>query len=255
MFWADVRGASSLAGAPIARAAIAVIFVGALAPSSVARADEVATGETVRAPDASNAPAAAAPTLTASRPRQPLVRQHTFGLGYQTLVMRTENASTYVIHGPGVSYDYVIGRRWGGMVRTAAFFPVSGSMSGPGADFSGSLVDIYDQHRYGVDLLLMGAHRWPADPARGGFLGKTSFLAAAGAHLQWFSLAGFEYSPVETLSVGIGGLGRADYAVNHWFSVSTQLAAALDPFDPLDHRNAADLIVPIAWTFSIAARH
>jgi hypothetical protein len=292
MFRADVHGAPALAGAPTDRGAwvtvlaIAFTCVAAFAVPAVAAAQtqaidddaviemeaagveptassdelagapavEVATSDTVREPDASNA-ASAAPALTAASTRRPLVRQHTVGLGYQTLVMRTENASTYVIHGPGVSYDYVIGRRWGFMARTAAFFPVSGYMSGPGSNFSGSLVDIYDQHRYGVDVMLMGAHRWPADVSRGGPLGKLSMLAAAGAHLQWFTLAGLEYSPVEALSIGVGGLGRADYAINRWFSVSTQIAIAFDPFDPLDHRNAADLVVPIAWTFSVAARH
>jgi hypothetical protein len=281
MFRADVHGASALAGAPRDRGAlVAVLAIAyALAVPGVASAQadddviemeadgvapapaptptptiEVATTETVREPDASNAPSAA-PAVTATSARRPLVRQHTFGLGYQTLVMRTENASTYVIHGPGVSYDYVIGRRWGFMARTAAFFPVTGHMSGPGSDFSGSLVDIYDQHRYGVDVMLMGARRWPADASRPGPLGKLALLAAAGAHLQWFTLSGLEYSPVEALTIGVGGLGRADYEVNRWFSVSTQIAMALDPFDPLDHRNAADLVVPIAWTFSIAARH
>ena len=194
------------------------------------------------------APAAPAAEVHTAPARRPLVQEHSLGFGYHALIMRTESSDQYAIQGPAIAYNYGIGRTWGFHLRVAAFFPLLGNMSGPSGDFDGSLVEIYDQHRYGVDLLLMGSRHISLAP-------RLELTAAAGPHLQWFSLAGSEYSPVETASAGVGGLGKLDYLINRWLSVSTQLAIGLDLFDLVDHRNAADLIVPLSWTFAFDARY
>src|SRR6185436_3697509 len=134
---------------------------------------------------------ASADEPSVTRPaRAPRVSSHGLGLGYQALFMRTESSDSYTLHGPSVVYDYFIGRRWGFMLRTSAFFPLVGHMSGPSGEFSGSLLDVYDEHHYGVDGLFMVAQRRPLSS-------DLVLTVAAGAHVQWFSLAGHEYSPVE----------------------------------------------------------
>jgi hypothetical protein len=176
------------------------------------------------------------------------VQKHSLGFGYHALIMRTESSDRYAIQGPAIAYNYSVVRTWGFHARFAAFFPLLGNMSGPSGDFDGSLVEIYDQHRYGFDLLLMGSRQFPLAP-------RLELTAAAGPHLQFFSLAGAEYSPVETASAGIGGLGKLDYDLTRWLSISTQLALGFDLFDLIDHHNAADLIVPLSWTFAFDARY
>lgn len=186
--------------------------------------------------------------VTARAPRTPITHEHSVGFGYHALLMRTESTDSYAIQGPSIGYTYSVARRWGFLAHVTAFFPLLGSMDGPSGDFSGSLVEIYDDHRYGVDLLLAGARRFPVTD-------RIKVTAAAGPHVQWFSLSGSAYSPVEAVSLGIGGLGKVDYAINRWLGVSTQLAIGLDFIDPADHRNAANIIAPLSWTFALDARH
>jgi hypothetical protein len=192
---------------------------------------------------------AAAPTIAASAPpRAPIVHEHSIGFGYHALIMRTESSDQYAIQGPSIGYTYSVARRWGFLAHLTAFFPLLGNMDGPSGDFSGSLVEIYDQHRYGVDLLLAGARRFPIRD-------RIKVTAAAGPHVQWFSLSGDAYSPVEAASLGVGFLGKVDYAINGWLAVSSQLAVGIDFIDPADHRNGATIIAPLSWTFALDARH
>jgi hypothetical protein len=176
------------------------------------------------------------------------VHQHGLGFGYHTVFLRTESSDSYVLDGPSLVYDYFIGRRWGFALRAALFFPVLGSMSGPSGDFSGSLLDTYDQRHIGYDALAMIARRLPLGP-------NLSLVAGGGLHLQGFALNGAAYSPVEDDSLGIGGLGKLDYALNDWLSASGQLALGLDFLDLVNHQNASQLVVPVSVSFAFAARY
>src|SRR5215208_1214743 len=165
----------------------------AAAPSITASAAMVATTAPVTTETANAPPSPASPTTgpaAVASGRTPWVHQHGLGIGYQTLLMRTESADFYDLHGPTVVYDFFTGRRWGLLVRASAHFPIAGQMHGPSGEFSGLLVGIYDAHRYGVDALLMVARRIPLSP-------RLVVTAAFGPHLQWFSLVGASYSPVE----------------------------------------------------------
>jgi len=193
-------------------------------------------------------PAVATARATPAPPQHGLVQKHSLGLGFHVVLMQTEASDRYALHGPAIAYNYFIGRRWGALLRLAAFFPILGTMEGPGGNFSGSLIEIYDQHRYGIDGLLMVARRIPVAE-------RLEVVTGLGPHIQSFSLAGARYSPVEDASLGIGGLGKIDYAFNGWLSASTQLAIGLDLFDLVDHRNPADLVVPLSWTFAVDARY
>jgi hypothetical protein len=188
---------------------------------------------------------AEAPSVTAG-PR--LVRQHELGLGYQGITFGTEAGDRYVLHGPALSYDYFRGRRWGGMVRLSGALLVAGRMTGPSGEFRGGLGDVYDQRRYAVDVMLMAGRRIPLRP-------RLTVTAAAGAHLNGFTLTGTRYSPVENISVGLGGLGKLDYPLNHWLGLSGQLVVGLQPFDLVDHRNPAGWVIPFTTTVALAARH
>jgi hypothetical protein len=189
------------------------------------------------------------PTVTPVRAEPAeLVRQHGLGLGYQGITFGTEAGDQYTLHGPSVMYDYFRGRRWGFMTRLAAAYLVGGRMSGPSGEFSGGLGDLYDQRRCSADLLLMVGRRKPL--AHGLVL-----IGAAGPHLQGFSLTGTRYSPVEDISVGLGGLGKLDYPLNPWLSLSAQIAIGLDPFDLVDHQNPAGWVIPFSSTFALAAHH
>jgi hypothetical protein len=195
----------------------------------------------------SSASRAEEPTQVVS-PRLPRVSMHSLGAGYHNVVMTTEAGDTYSINGPGVVYDYVIRRRWGFMFRAEIFFPVAGSMSGPSGEFGGSLVEPYDTRRIGVDGLIMGCRYWQLLP-------ELSVTAAAGAHVQSFSLNGTEYSPVETATLGLGGLGKLDYTINSWLSASATLAMGLDFLDLIDHKNPSTLVVPLSVSFAVGARY
>lgn len=185
---------------------------------------------------------------TAQVSRRDLLRTHGLGLGYHAVFFRTESSDQYAVHGPSVAYDYFVGRRWGFMLRLAAFFPVLGSMHGPSGDFDQSLLGVYDHRRLGIDALFMTAHRRA-------LLGRTTVTAAFGPHIQWFSLAGTAHSPVEEISLGMGGLGKVDYALSHWLSSSAEVATALDVWDLIDHRNPASYVVPLSCSFAITARY
>jgi len=191
---------------------------------------------------------AAAVGLSADAASAGVEAQHSVGLGGHALLLRTDSSDQYLIQGPALAYDVSIGRRWGVAARLAAFLPLLGSMDGPSGSFSGSLVETYDLHRYGVDALILGARRVQLAP-------RVRLLVGVGPHVQWFSLAGRRYSPVEDASLGIGGLGKIGYAFNGWLSASTQLAIGLDPIDLQDHRNPARLVVPLSWTFALDARY
>jgi hypothetical protein len=162
--------------------------------------------------------------------------------------MRTESADNYVLNGPSLVYDYFIGRRWGFALRAAVFFPVLGSMSGPSGEFSGSLVDSYDQRHIGYDALAMVARRLPLGS-------KLTLVAGGGLHLQGFALNGAAYSPVEEDSLGIGGLGKLDYALNEWLSASGQVALGLDFLDIVNHANTSQVVIPVSISFAFAARY
>jgi hypothetical protein len=176
------------------------------------------------------------------------VHQHGLGFGFHTVFMRTESSDRYTLNGPSLVYDYFIGRRWGFALRAAIFFPVLGSMSGPSGDFSGSLIDAYDQRHIGYDALAMWARRLP-------LTSNLVLVAGGGLHLQGFALNGAAYSPVEDDSIGIGGLGKLDYALNEWLSASGQLALGLDFFDLVSHDNPSQVIVPVSISFAFAARY
>lgn len=225
-------------------AALAILATGGGAAIAQTAPDAPVTPDP--APEA--APADVVTVDTSPPRRRGIDHEHSLGAGYHALVFRTESSDRYTVQGPAIAYSYFVGRQWGFLLRLAAFFPLLGSMSGPSGEFSGSLVEIYDQHRYGLDSHLMVAHRYPVRD-------RIELTVATGAHVQFLSLAGLEYSPVEVVTLGIGGLGKLDYDLNSWLSISTQLAVAVDLFDPVDHMNAADVAVPLSWTFAIDARH
>jgi hypothetical protein len=176
------------------------------------------------------------------------VHSHALGLGYHTVLLHTESSDNYAIHGPAFVYDYFIGRRWGFACRLAVFFPVLGSMSGPSGDFSGSLLDEYDQRHIGYDALAMVARRWALKP-------DLALVAGGGLHVGGFALNGAAYSPVEDDSLGVGGIGKLDYAINRWASFGFQLALGLDFVDLVDHANPSTVVFPISTSLSFAARY
>ena len=186
---------------------------------------------------------ARAAAVTAER-----VAQHTVSTGFHNVFLHAESGDNYALHGPAFVYEFFIGRRWGFMVRAAGFLPVVGEMSGPSGDFSGGLLDVYDQRHFGIDGLIMVARR-------DALATRWIVTTAAGVHAQGFSLTGSRYSPVEDISLGIGGLGKLDFMVNHWFSVSGELALGIDFLDLVDHRNPAQLVVPLALSFGVSARY
>lgn len=177
-----------------------------------------------------------------------LVRSHGLGLGYHAITFGTQVGDRYTLHGPAMMYGYFRGRRWGFMTRLAVAHLVAGRMSGPSGEFRGGLADLYDQRRLAADALLMVGQRRPLP--RG-----MTLTVGAGLHVQGFSLNGTLYSPVEDISLGLGGLGKVDYPLNAWLSLSGQLAVGADPFDLVDHENPAGWVIPFSSVVALAAHH
>jgi hypothetical protein len=50
-------------------------------------------------------------------------------------------------------------------------------------------------------------------------------------------------------------MAKVDYALNHWLSISGQLAVGLDLLDLVDHQNPARWLVPVATGIALAGRH
>jgi hypothetical protein len=174
--------------------------------------------------------------------------QHGLGLGYHAVFLGTESADRYSLHGPSIAYDYYVGGRWGFFARVAGFLLVSGRMTGPSGEFTASLLELYDEDHYGADLTLMAARRLPLSS-------RLVVTAGFGPHAQGFALTGAEYSPVEDISVGVGAVGKLDYAINGWLSVAGQLATGFDLFDAVDHKNPARWVVPLSTSISLGGRH
>ncbi len=229
-------------------AGLSVIILACAAPSRAraAPAPDALTEAPARAPAASAL--AVAPDPAPGTPRPKRVHQHGLGLGYHGVVFATERSDRYVIHGPALVYDYFIGRRWGFMARASAFALVSGRMSGPSGEFTGALGSYYDQRNEGFDGMLMVGRRLPMTP-------RLVVTAGGGAHFQAFALTSTYYSPVENVSVGLGGLGKLDYVLNGWLTVSGQVAVGLDLIDLADHKNPASWVIPIATSFALAGYH
>ena len=203
-------------------------------------------------PDAATAevaadPAPAAETSSVVAPVT-LVRQHELGLGYEAITFGTDAGDRYTLHGPSLMYDYFRGRRWGVMMRLSGTLLVAGRMSGPSGRFRGGLGDVYDLRQYAGDFMLMVGRRARLSP-------RVTAVAAGGIHVNGFTLTSTLYSPVENISIGLGAVGKLDYPLNHWLALSGQLAFGLQPFDLVDHRNPAGLVVPIAMTVAVGARH
>ncbi len=192
--------------------------------------------------------AAAMPVSAGAEEPPARVRSHGLGLGYHAITFGTEVGDQYTLHGPALMYGYFRGRRWGFMMRLAAAYLVAGRMSGPSGEFRGGLGDVYDQRRHAADALLMIGRRRPLP--RG-----MALTVGAGVHLQGFSLTSTLYSPVENISLGLGGLGKVDYPLNAWLSLSGQLAVGLDPFDLVDHQNPAGWVIPFSSVVALAAHH
>jgi hypothetical protein len=189
-----------------------------------------------------------APEALAPKQSQVRVHMHSLGIGYHTILFGTESSDRYVLHGPALVYDYFIGSRWGFMMRASVYSLVSGKMSGPSGEFVGELGSLYDESRSGVDGMVLAGRRTLIRD-------RLTVIAGAGPHVQAFSLHGTRYSPVEDASLGLGGLGKIDFELNEWLSVSGHISIGFDLVDLVAHQNAAQWLVPIATGFSLAGRH
>src|SRR4051812_19495367 len=97
----------------------------------------------------------------ASEAPQKWLYEHSLGVGYRFLFLKTKSGDGYTLNGPSLAYGLFIGRAWGLMLHAEAHLPQFGDMHGPSGNFSGGLGDFYNQQRLGVDLSALLARRLP----------------------------------------------------------------------------------------------
>ncbi|MCA9573947.1 MAG: hypothetical protein H6726_05515 [Sandaracinaceae bacterium] len=179
-------------------------------------------------------------TAAADRVNAP---SHDAGLGFHTVRFRTEDGDAYSLHALTLSFDYWVGRRFGMMLHGEAYFPMRGAQPGSGEHYRGSLRRDYEQH-WGLDgSVMVGLHEQLAE--------NVHLYAGLGVHLQSFRINDADYSTVEAVTMGLGGVARVRYDFHRHMHVSGLIAAALDPIDLIKHRNRVVVLFPVTFAVSL----
>jgi hypothetical protein len=194
------------------------------------------------APESAPLPPPEEAEAPSTRPER--VKVHDVGLGYHAVMFRTESSDRYALHGPSVVYNYYVGRRWGFVLRGAAYFPLTGRMNGPNGDFRGSLRELYATRHYGFDGIFGVGRRMVIND-------KLTITASVGVHFQSFTVGGASVSPVEAITMGVAGTGRLEYALTRILHLGVEFEAGLDPIDLIKHDNRAVLTIPLSGAVSL----
>lgn len=77
-------------------------------------------------------------------------------------------------------------------------------------------------------------------------LGENLHLyTGVGVHLQVFRINDANYSTIEAVTLGVGGVARLRYDFHPHMHVGAMVAAAIDPVDLIKHRNRVVVLFPI----------
>lgn len=193
------------------------------ADASAASSDEPASETDEPAP---------APSKRASR-----LHFHSLGVGYHNAFVARADGGRYGFSGPTIAYDYFVGKRWGFMLHGEAWFPLYAHQSVGNGRIESHLLSDYPARHYGFDGLVMAARRFE-------FEGPWVLTTAVGAHAQAFVLRSVVYTPVELISLGIGGLLRVDWLANRHLSIHAQATTAFDPYDAIQHAQRIRVTIP-----------
>ncbi len=226
----------------------------ASAPAHAQQAPGSETGEPTIAdeayPDDPQAAEAtgAEPAAEEDSPRLERIKVQGFGAGYHAVLFRTEAGERFALHGPSVTYDYFVGRRWGFAIHGEAFFPFFGRYSGEAPDFRGQIREKYDARHYGLDLSFMAAFR-------ANLSDELVFFGAAGVHTQTVVVDSASYLPVQLISLGLALTGRLQWNFHPRLFLSANFMAAFDPFDMIHHQNKATIAFPLSGALSLGVRY
>jgi hypothetical protein len=167
------------------------------------------------------------------------------GLGFRTIRFRTEDGDVYSLHGLTLTFDYWVGRKFGFMMHGEAHFPMRGAQPGSGEDYRGSIREDFSQ-RWGLDgSFMLGFQNHLSE--------NLHLFTGVGVHLQSFRINDAQFSAIEVVSMGVGGVARLRYDFHPHLHVTGLVAAAIDPIDLIKHTNRVVLLVPITLGVSLGA--
>lgn len=168
---------------------------------------------------------------------------HDAGIGFHTIRFRTEDGDVYSLHALTLTFDYWVGQTWGLMLHGEAYFPMRGAQPGSGEDYRGSIRRDYEQH-WGLDGSLLFARQYRVRENLRVFTG-------VGVHFQSFRINDANFSTIEAVTMGFGGVARVRYDFHPHMHVSGIVAAAIDPIDLIKHRNRVVVLFPITFGVSL----
>lgn len=186
-----------------------------------------------------------APVMRTARADRVNAPSHDVGAGFHTMRFRTQDGDAYSIHGLTLTYDYWAGRRFGFMLHGESYFPMRGAQPGSGEEYRGSIRQDFSQH-WGLDGSLMAGMRHALRD-------RLSLYTGVGLHFQSFRINDAQFSTLEAITMGVGGVARLRYDFHPNLHVTGLVAGAIDPIDLIKHTNRVVVLFPVTFAVSIGA--
>jgi hypothetical protein len=141
----------------------------------------------------------ASPAEARDGEREPLTRVHAVGGGYHFHWLTTDLTGGMRFHGPAVGYSYDVGRTVRFMIHGKFFFPVVGRMDNDNGSYSGAIRSDYGT-AWGVDGTMAVGRQFTSD--------RLVLIFGGGLHMMGVRINSEELLPIETITMGAGGLVR-----------------------------------------------
>jgi hypothetical protein len=179
----------------------------------------------------------ASTSTAAAREREPMTRVHSVGAGYHFHWLTTDNTGGMRFHGPSVGYTYERGHVIRFMLHGKFFFPVVARMDNDnGGVYDGAIRSDYST-AWGVDGTMALGRKFESD--------GLVLVFGGGVHLMGVRINDAVNYPIETITLGVGGLARLRWSVGKsemlQLGVDGQLGA--DFFSLLRQVNPVNLLV------------
>jgi hypothetical protein len=175
-------------------------------------------------------------STAAAREREPVTRVHSIGAGYHFHWLTTDNTGGMRFHGPSVGYTYERGRLIRFMLHGKFFFPVVGRMDNDNGSYSGALRSDYST-AWGVDGTIAVGRKFESD--------GLVLVFGGGVHLMGVRINSEDFFPVETITLGAGGLARLRWGLGQSDKVQLGIDGQIgaDFFSLLRQVNPVNLLV------------
>lgn len=168
--------------------------------------------------------------------REPLTSAHAIGAGYNFHWMTSDLTGGMRFHGPSVGYFYDVGRTVRFMIHGKFFFPVVGRMDNGNGSYDGALRSDYPT-AWGMDGTLAVGRKFSWD--------NLDLVVGGGVHMMGVRINSDVYFPVESITMGAGGLVRLRWGLGDrefWQAgIDGQIAA--DFINLLRQSNPVNLLI------------